>query len=92
MCALCIAEICFYDFSMVDYHQINRFWGETCRNLFGHRKKNCCPLTAKQWKDAFDAETGRLLNGDRILQSVRHGVRNFFFFFFFLHIDPNFRF
>jgi hypothetical protein len=65
---------------MEDYHQINGFWVETCRNLFSHGKNNCRPLTLKQWEDAFDTETGRLLNGNRILQRIRHGVRNFFFF------------
>jgi hypothetical protein len=54
---------------------------ETCRNFLNRGKKNSPPLTSKQWKDAFDAETGCLLNGHKILQRVRRGVCISFFLF-----------
>eukprot|EP00250_Pteridium_aquilinum_P018295 c24027_g1_i1 orf=414-1889(-) len=31
------------------------------------------PLTQKQWRDAFDTETGRLIDGEKVLQKVRLG-------------------
>lgn len=37
------------------------------------RIKKGLPLTEKQWRDAFDLDTGRLINGEKILQKVRHG-------------------
>lgn len=37
-----------------------------------HLKKGL-PLTEKQWRDAFDPDTGRLIDGEKILQKVRLG-------------------
>lgn len=37
------------------------------------RKKKGLPLTQKQWRGAFDAETGRLIDSEKILRWVRHG-------------------
>lgn len=37
-----------------------------------HSKKGL-PLSQKQWRDAFDSETGRLIDGEKVLQKVRCG-------------------
>ncbi|KAI5063339.1 hypothetical protein GOP47_0021886 [Adiantum capillus-veneris] len=35
--------------------------------------KKGLPLSRKQWRDAFDPETGRLIDGEKVLQKVRRG-------------------
>ncbi|MCO5579879.1 hypothetical protein L7F22_033743 [Adiantum nelumboides] len=43
------------------------------RSPFRRRKKRKSPLSEKQWHDAFDPESGRLIDQHKVLKKIRHG-------------------
>ncbi|KAI5069032.1 hypothetical protein GOP47_0015333 [Adiantum capillus-veneris] len=43
------------------------------RSPFRRRKKRKSPLSEKQWRDAFDPESGRLIDQHKVLKKIRHG-------------------
>lgn len=43
------------------------------RSPFRRRKKRKNPLSEKQWRDAFDPESGRLIDQHKVLKKIRHG-------------------
>lgn len=43
------------------------------RSHFRRRKKKLCPLTQKEWREAFDTETGRMVDEYKILKKIRFG-------------------
>lgn len=43
------------------------------RSPFRRRRKRKSPLTEKQWHDAFDADSGRLIDQHKVLKKIRHG-------------------
>eukprot|EP00250_Pteridium_aquilinum_P007847 c17483_g1_i1 orf=328-1857(-) len=43
------------------------------RSPFRRKKKRKSPLSEKQWRDAFDLESGRLIDQHKVLKKIRHG-------------------
>ncbi|MCO5571559.1 hypothetical protein L7F22_025303 [Adiantum nelumboides] len=43
------------------------------RSPFRRRKKRKSQLSEKQWRDAFDPDSGRLIDQHKVLKKIRHG-------------------
>lgn len=43
------------------------------RSPFRKRRRRKSPLTEKQWRDAFNLESGRLIDQHKVLKKIRHG-------------------